>query len=173
MPSYWQKDIYLHVKFRCWRRRGCLHVVISHLLSGRSVLLVPGGIGEMFENSGSGTEVLKVCGRKGFVRIAIQTGAQIVPCYTFGNWELFEVLLLIFMLWLWGVYGGFYAEGYALHLENTGCSTSNVLGEMGTTYTEESTPTHCYWKVWWWAMSRLFSNFLSGQFSVHMTVTHP
>eukprot|EP00602_Paraphysomonas_sp_CaronLab_P005346 CAMPEP_0185017988 /NCGR_PEP_ID=MMETSP1103-20130426/833_1 /TAXON_ID=36769 /ORGANISM="Paraphysomonas bandaiensis, Strain Caron Lab Isolate" /LENGTH=1086 /DNA_ID=CAMNT_0027547625 /DNA_START=99 /DNA_END=3356 /DNA_ORIENTATION=- len=89
---------------------------ISTLNSGRSVLLVPGGIGEMFENSGSGTEVLKVCGRKGFVRIAIQTGAQIVPCYTFGNWELFEVftpkamhsisrILGVPLLMFWGRWG--------------------------------------------------------------------
>jgi hypothetical protein len=63
------------------------------LLSGRSVGVIPGGIAEMFEYLGpsSDTEVLKLCNRKGFVNLALKTGSQIVPCYTFGCWDTFHV----------------------------------------------------------------------------------
>lgn len=61
------------------------------LLQGRSVGVIPGGIAEMFEaGRGRAAEVLAVRQRKGFVRIALETGAQIVPCYCFGNSQLFH-----------------------------------------------------------------------------------
>jgi hypothetical protein len=47
----------------------------------------------MFEYLGrsSSTEVLKLCGRKGFINLALKTGSQVIPCYTFGCWDIFEV----------------------------------------------------------------------------------
>lgn len=66
------------------------------LNAGRSVGIVPGGIAEMFTcttnsgNNNGGEEVLVVKSRKGFVKIALQTGAQIIPCYCFGNSKLFH-----------------------------------------------------------------------------------
>lgn len=60
------------------------------LLSGRSVGLIPGGIAEMFSTN-MDTEVMMVKERKGFVAIALETGAQIVPCYCFGNSQLFSM----------------------------------------------------------------------------------
>jgi hypothetical protein len=56
---------------------------------GRSVGVVPGGIAEMFAAGGDGDEKMVVLQRKGFVRIALETGAQIVPCYCFGNTQTF------------------------------------------------------------------------------------
>jgi hypothetical protein len=66
---------------------------LKTLRSGHSVGVIPGGIAEMFEFLGraSPTEVLKLCGRKGFVALALKTGSQLVPCYTFGCWGVFEV----------------------------------------------------------------------------------
>lgn len=48
----------------------------------------------MFEYLGSNSllEVLKLSNRKGFVKIALKTGTQIIPCYTFGCWNVFEAL---------------------------------------------------------------------------------
>ena len=37
-------------------------------------------------------EVMVVLQRKGFVKIALETGAQIVPCYCFGNTQTFTSL---------------------------------------------------------------------------------
>lgn len=50
----------------------------------------------MFEYLGpsASTEVLKLRGRKGFINLALKTGSQIVPCYTFGCWDVFQVLLI-------------------------------------------------------------------------------
>lgn len=59
------------------------------LKSGRSVGVLPGGIAEMFAIS-KDEEVLMVQNRKGFIKIALQTGAQIVPCYCFGNTQTFS-----------------------------------------------------------------------------------
>ena len=36
------------------------------------------------------SEVLAVRGRKGFVKLALETGAQIVPCYCFGSSQIFD-----------------------------------------------------------------------------------
>jgi 1-acyl-sn-glycerol-3-phosphate acyltransferase len=35
-------------------------------------------------------EIIKLRDRKGFVRIAVEAGADIVPCYHFGNSMLFR-----------------------------------------------------------------------------------
>lgn len=50
----------------------------------------------MFEYLGpsSSTEVLKLRDRKGFINLALKTGSQIIPCYTFGCWDVFEVPFL-------------------------------------------------------------------------------
>lgn len=85
------------------------------LLSGRSVALIPGGIAEMFTTNDD-HEVMMVKERKGFVAIALETGSQIVPCYCFGNSQLFwlgsnrvlEYLSRVFRMSLiifWGRYG--------------------------------------------------------------------
>jgi acyl carrier protein len=58
------------------------------LLSGRSVGIIPGGIAEMLSTNVD-TEIMMVQERKGFISIALETGAQIVPCYCFGNTQTF------------------------------------------------------------------------------------
>lgn len=49
--------------------------------------LLPGGIAEMFY--GVDEEQLVLGKRKGFCKIALQTGASIVPCYAFGANQVF------------------------------------------------------------------------------------
>ncbi|KAF6266346.1 diacylglycerol acyltransferase [Scenedesmus sp. NREL 46B-D3] len=58
------------------------------LLNLGSVGLVPGGIAEMFMSEADREEI-KLRDRKGFVRIAVEMGADLVPCYHFGNSRLF------------------------------------------------------------------------------------
>ena len=59
---------------------------------GKSLMLVPGGATEaLYAKKGANTLVLKH--RRGFVRLALQTGAALVPCYSFGEndtYDLFE-----------------------------------------------------------------------------------
>jgi 2-acylglycerol O-acyltransferase 2 len=63
--------------------------MFKQLLQMGSVALVPGGIAEMFITSPD-YEAIKLQGRKGFVRIAVETGTPIVPVYHFGNSLLFR-----------------------------------------------------------------------------------
>lgn len=90
LPSSRQEDVRQDspVRLTVCLLHPCLKVAL-----GRSVGVIPGGIAEMFEYLGpdSSTEVLKLCGRKGFVNLALKTGSQIVPCYTFGCWDTFQV----------------------------------------------------------------------------------
>lgn len=67
------------------------HSFLGALKKGRSVCLIPGGIAEMFVCSyGNEKETLSVKTRIGFVKIALETGSQIVPCYCFGNSQTFS-----------------------------------------------------------------------------------
>eukprot|EP00878_Enallax_costatus_P007622 GHUV01007981.1.p1 GENE.GHUV01007981.1~~GHUV01007981.1.p1 ORF type:complete len:298 (+),score=73.54 GHUV01007981.1:1660-2553(+) len=59
------------------------------LLQKGSVGLIPGGIAEMFMVEDD-REVIKLLDRKGFVRIAVEMGTPLVPCYHFGNSRLFR-----------------------------------------------------------------------------------
>jgi acyl carrier protein len=61
----------------------------SLLNKGRSVGIIPGGIAEMFVTSDK-EETLVVQDRKGFISVGLETGAQIVPCYCFGNTQAFR-----------------------------------------------------------------------------------
>lgn len=58
----------------------------------RNVAIVPGGIAEMFYAGRENEEVLHVLNRKGFVKIALSAGAQIIPTYTFGQSQILKVL---------------------------------------------------------------------------------
>ena len=59
------------------------------LQKGCSVMVVIGGAAEsLYAMPGNTNVVLK--NRKGFVRLALQNGAYLVPCYGFGENELFN-----------------------------------------------------------------------------------
>eukprot|EP00878_Enallax_costatus_P005253 GHUV01005520.1.p1 GENE.GHUV01005520.1~~GHUV01005520.1.p1 ORF type:complete len:330 (+),score=53.00 GHUV01005520.1:324-1313(+) len=54
------------------------------LQHGRCVVLVPGGVQEcLYMQKGSETAFLR--NRKGFIRIAMQNGSAVVPCFAFGQ----------------------------------------------------------------------------------------
>lgn len=69
------------------------------LLQRGSVSLVPGGIAEMFLWE-QDREAIKIMDRKGFVRIAVESGTPIVPVYHFGNSKLFSWVAPNWLEWV-------------------------------------------------------------------------
>jgi hypothetical protein len=60
-------------------------------LQKKSVVLYIGGIAELFLSS-ENQERLFIKKRKGFIKMALRTGAEIVPIYFFGNTSVLSVL---------------------------------------------------------------------------------
>lgn len=62
-----------------------------HNRRARNLFILPGGVAEIFVSKpGSHDIVFKT--RKGLVRLAVETGAELVPCYVFGGTDFFENL---------------------------------------------------------------------------------
>nr|CEL72131.1 TPA: hypothetical protein BN1205_055665 [Toxoplasma gondii VEG] len=59
-------------------------------INGDSVVIVPGGIAEMYAINPS-TERLHLNERTGLLKLALETGADIVPIYCFGNTDTFKL----------------------------------------------------------------------------------
>ncbi|KAK9844912.1 hypothetical protein WJX74_008604 [Apatococcus lobatus] len=96
---------------------------IKRLLSqGHSVVLCPGGVREIFYME-KGREVAFLSKRQGFVKLAIQQGVDIIPCFAFGQTASYDwwkpgppIVPLKFVHWvsrslgyipllIWGVMG--------------------------------------------------------------------
>jgi len=60
------------------------------LKNNRSVALVPGGQAEMRESRSILDEVVLLRRHKGFIRMAIENGADLVPMYCFGETQIFD-----------------------------------------------------------------------------------
>merc|ERR1712086_445499 len=121
--------------------------------------LLPGGIGEMFFGLSHEQIILKK--RKGFVRIALQTGASLVPCYALGanqawtrhfdqNSLLYRIssqLRVSLVVWTgrWGIPFGFIphkqrlvvALGPAIEVMKVEEPTQEQVDELHTTYCKE------------------------------------
>ncbi|CAN9501743.1 unnamed protein product [Ophioblennius macclurei] len=69
---------------------------LKHLLSkrgkGNAVVIVIGGAAESLE-SAPGVNTVVIKHRKGFVRLALQYGADLVPVYSFGENDLFQQVI--------------------------------------------------------------------------------
>lgn len=92
---------------------------MGKLLGARkSCVLYIGGIAELFlATGGSGSdELLYVKSRKGFIKLALRSGAEVVPVYFFGNTSVLSVLSTPFLrsfaratgitlTWFWGACG--------------------------------------------------------------------
>ncbi|KAL3119956.1 hypothetical protein niasHT_007084 [Heterodera trifolii] len=90
---------------------------IGHSLSlapgGNAVGIVPGGVAEIcFSQTDEGVHKLKLANRKGFVKLAIKNGADLVPVYHFGEQQLMRLAILPTLLdniqkWMRRVMGAF------------------------------------------------------------------
>jgi len=63
------------------------HVARKYLDKGWSLGISSGGVAEIFEVNNN-DEVILMKERKGFVKLALQTGTPLVPSYIFGNTKL-------------------------------------------------------------------------------------
>jgi 2-acylglycerol O-acyltransferase 2 len=59
--------------------------MLGQLSAGNSVILLPGGIKEQLTNCGPHEDVVVLKHRKGFIRLALETGSPLVPVYCFGE----------------------------------------------------------------------------------------
>mmetsp|Transcript_12418 Transcript_12418/g.18637 ORF Transcript_12418/g.18637 Transcript_12418/m.18637 type:complete len:325 (-) Transcript_12418:17-991(-) len=64
---------------------------LTEALKRQSVVIYIGGMAELFLSSLT-EEKLFVRQRKGFIKLAMQTNADVVPCYFFGNTSTLEVI---------------------------------------------------------------------------------
>ncbi|RYZ15583.1 MAG: hypothetical protein EOO70_06495 [Myxococcaceae bacterium] len=57
----------------------------------RHLFILPGGIAEIFVST-PGRHAIVFNSRKGLVRLSLETGARLVPCYVFGGTDFFHNL---------------------------------------------------------------------------------
>ena len=50
--------------------------------------VVPGGIAEIFEPTNDFTEAIILKCRKGFIKLALETGSDVLPSYAFGQTQV-------------------------------------------------------------------------------------
>ncbi|CAJ1954863.1 unnamed protein product [Cylindrotheca closterium] len=67
--------------------------LLSRLLSSESIVLVPGGAAEALHCKPK-TMRLTIRNRKGFIKLALETKAAIVPCIGFGENDIFDTIYL-------------------------------------------------------------------------------
>ncbi|MXQ98204.1 hypothetical protein E5288_WYG008168 [Bos mutus] len=82
---------YLMAKGVCSVSQPAIDYLLSHG-TGNLVGIVVGGVGEALQ-SVPNTTMLILQKRKGFVRMALQHGAHLVPTYTFGETEVYDQVL--------------------------------------------------------------------------------
>nr|XP_060611964.1 diacylglycerol O-acyltransferase 2-like [Anolis sagrei ordinatus] len=70
--------------------RGAIEHLLSRSGTGNAVVLVVGGAAESLSASRPGETTLVLRRRKGFVRLALQHGAYLVPAFSFGEEALFR-----------------------------------------------------------------------------------
>jgi 1-acyl-sn-glycerol-3-phosphate acyltransferase len=64
-------------------------LMLQHLLKGVSLSVVVGGAAEALVAGWKGALPLVLDARKGFARLAVQSGARLVPCISFGEHGIF------------------------------------------------------------------------------------
>jgi 1-acyl-sn-glycerol-3-phosphate acyltransferase len=64
------------------------------LSAGLSAIVYPGGIQEMLRTDGAKPDELYLYRRKGFIRLALQSGASLVPVYVFGEKFMYQRVFL-------------------------------------------------------------------------------
>ncbi|KAK6053578.1 diacylglycerol acyltransferase [Cooperia oncophora] len=76
------------------RKVSCISSRATYV-KGQACVLVIGGAEEALD-AHPGHHILTINKRKGFIKLALETGAQLVPCYSFGENELFDQVMYTF-----------------------------------------------------------------------------
>eukprot|EP00923_Selenidium_pygospionis_P034138 GHVN01059648.1.p1 GENE.GHVN01059648.1~~GHVN01059648.1.p1 ORF type:complete len:180 (+),score=18.39 GHVN01059648.1:949-1488(+) len=63
----------------------------KELSEGRNIFLYPGGVAELFLSNWE-TEDIYFTSRKTCIKLAIEAGADILPCYIVGNTHMFHLM---------------------------------------------------------------------------------
>ncbi|XP_078259072.1 diacylglycerol O-acyltransferase 2 isoform X1 [Rhinoraja longicauda] len=79
--------------------RDAIDYLLSKNGNGNAVIIVVGGAAESLECS-PGSNVVTLSKRKGFVKIALQNGADLVPVYAFGENEVYRQVIFEEGSWL-------------------------------------------------------------------------
>ncbi|XP_059819650.1 diacylglycerol O-acyltransferase 2 [Hypanus sabinus] len=79
--------------------RDAIDYLLSKSGTGNAVIIVIGGAAESLECT-PGSHVVTLKNRKGFVKIALQNGADLVPVYAFGENEVYQQVLFKEGSWL-------------------------------------------------------------------------
>ena len=64
---------------------------LAKQLKANSLVLYVGGMAELFKTSPK-RDAVYLKGRKGFIKIALRSGADVLPCYFFGNTTVLEAM---------------------------------------------------------------------------------
>ncbi|XP_074133852.1 diacylglycerol O-acyltransferase 2-like protein 6 [Sminthopsis crassicaudata] len=90
---------YVMAKGICPVSQTAMKYLLTQMGSGNAVIVVVGGAAEaLLSNPGSSNVILT--NRKGFVRLAFQTGAYLVPSYSFGENEVHKQVIFRDGTWL-------------------------------------------------------------------------
>ncbi|XP_040202653.1 2-acylglycerol O-acyltransferase 3 [Rana temporaria] len=77
-----------------------LKYILSSCGTGNALFIVVGGAAESLKSS-PGQHVVTLGGRKGFVRLALENGADLVPVYCFGENDIYEQVHFTPGSWGW------------------------------------------------------------------------
>ncbi|XP_053572087.1 diacylglycerol O-acyltransferase 2 [Bombina bombina] len=77
-----------------------LQYLLSRCGTGNAVFIVVGGAAESLQ-SAPGEHILTLSGRRGFVKLALEHGADLVPVYAFGENDIFDQVRLPPDSWGW------------------------------------------------------------------------
>lgn len=82
------RDLILSLGVCAASRKG-MNYLLSREGGGNAGVLIPGGAPESLD-SHPGSYVVQLKQRKGFIKVAIQNGAWLVPCFSFGENEIYD-----------------------------------------------------------------------------------
>jgi len=90
------RELFLWMGYRDAR----FEVASRALSEGKSLYVIPGGEAESLECR-TGEDRVVLAGRKGFIRLALQHGAPVVPVYAFGLADIYETKTWLLGLRKW------------------------------------------------------------------------
>ncbi|ODM89837.1 2-acylglycerol O-acyltransferase 1 [Orchesella cincta] len=73
----------------CAATRNGMNYLLGSKGGGRAAVLIPGGAPESLD-SHPGSYVVQLKHRKGFIKVALQNGSPLVPCFSFGETDIFD-----------------------------------------------------------------------------------